>query len=297
MRHIEERNFMPRLGQGDLPTLADASQLTRVSFLRAGETWNIRMPGYHGMLFSLVRDPIAEGIFVPILDENDGWYWLANVQRYRNMKTGDVVNDRKFVQLRDRFTDAQNLHVTAISTQMAQREITLHEWVRQMGVAIKHAHLAMWMLGSGGYNTIGNEMVDSLTDTLRTQYSYFHSFAQEILKENRPDANRQSLQTRAPVTMRGLINRAIMYVESSTASAERGRFVTYQAFPYQLPAYPGDGSMICLTNCRCHWRIRLIPGEDSFFHAFWRLKRRDRRNCETCIQYAEQWNPFTVLRF
>ena len=296
-----DRNFTPRLSKGDLPNLADSTTLTRMDFQRACELWSAKLSDYDGMLFSKVVEPIHSALFAPI--EDDNWRWLARSQRYRNGQTKTIVNDTGFVVLRDDFTDKMYPDVTDTCNALFEREITVHSWLRQMSGLVKQSHLAMWLLGSGGYNTVTQGMIEQLEQTLREQYGYLTDFANEIITKNRSDSQRVhdsthvSLYTPIPLRRQGVINRATLYIEAITQSAERGRATSYGVLTNELPNYPGDGSTICLTRCRCHWRFNTSTGDDSFYHAFWKLKRRDLKNCVTCLQFAAAYNPFVLWRF
>ena len=145
----DERDFTPRLGHGDLPDLSDYAVVSGAHFQRAMELWDMEMPDYENLLScELVSD--REGIYTPIVEGD--WRWLERSHRYRNRKTGEVVNDGKWVEIRDDFTDAMHRPVIRLTEQMTDREITLHGWLRQMAATIRDTHLAMFMLGCGGYN-------------------------------------------------------------------------------------------------------------------------------------------------
>lgn len=294
---MDLRDFTPRLGQGDLPDLSEYAVVSDTQFQRAMDLWDAQMPGYENLL-SCNFTADREGIYTPIVEGD--WRWLERSHRYRNRKTGEVINDGKWVDIRDAFTDAMHHPARRLTEQMLDRDINLHEWMRQMAAMIRDTHLAMFMLGCGGYNGISQDGVISLETTLREQFSYLSDFGDEIVHGNRGRLRQHvSLYTPIALRRRGVLNRSTLYIESSTSSAERGRVTTYGRLIGDLPAYPGDGSMVCRTNCRCHWRFNLSPpgGGGSVIHAFWRLIRRDRHNCVTCIQYSVQWNPYRLQTF
>ena len=296
----DNRNFTPRLGQGDLPDLFDYAVIDASDFQRAMQVWDARMPGYDNLLScEFVGD--RQGLYSSIVEGD--WRWLERSHRYRNRKDSTVINDGKWVELRDDFTDAMHSPTTLVTNEMMDRDITLHEWARRMAVLIRDSHLALFMFGCGGYNGISQDGVISIETALRGQYDFLRSFAQQIIDKNR-GGDRQEDETGAFAVLRpflrgGIINRSILYIESATGSAERGRATTYGKMTEELPAYPGDGSTICMTRCRCHWRFNFSPegGGGSVIHAFWRLRARDRRNCFTCLQRARDWNPYRVLTF
>lgn len=81
--------------------------------------------------------------------------------------------------------------------------------------------------------------------------------------------------------------RARMYAAAMRQSYERAR-----AGRLELPAYPGDGSSECLTNCRCGWRIVWLDKEKGNADCYWTLGRVE--HCETCTSRARRWAPLKV---
>lgn len=292
-RVYPERNFTPRLGQGELPDLHTYYDLKSKHFRRAGELWNSRISAYDNLLFASVLGETES--LIDLIEKGD-WRWLQRSRRYRNRQTKEVIGYDKYLDLRDEFTDALYPDVEIICTALIERDITVHEWVRRMAALIQQGHLAIWQFGSGGYNTIDNTAVVILQRTLRQQYDFLRSFGEDIIERNRSE---RQVEPRRVITEQGLYTRATMYIESITQSAERARTTTYGFHPDILPHYPGDGSMICLTRCRCHWRFIFPRGQNSFYHAYWTLRggRPDGRNCATCLRYAQIYNPHTVVRF
>ena len=291
----EDRDFIPRLGSGELPDLSDYTVIGPDDFQRGCELWNARMPSeYENLLYARV---VGERDHQFTVEQRGDWRFLANVQRYRNSKSGLVVNAPRFVQLRDDFTDALHADAESLCVSMVDRDITLHVWVERMARLIQEAHLTLFMLGSGGYNTIDSEGIVVLERTLDHQFALLRDYAQRILHRNVPPEQQRVFELGRRILRRGVINRGIMFIEAATQSGERGRTVSYGFHPDILPHYPGDGSTECLWRCRCHWRLRFPRGQNSFYYAFWRLKRRDAGNCGTCLVYAEQYNPYIVVRF
>lgn len=80
--------------------------------------------------------------------------------------------------------------------------------------------------------------------------------------------------------------RSRMYMRSAREAFERGQMRAYR-IP-ELPAYPGDGSTECLTNCRCSWRFVITDdGIDCYWDIDW-----DAENCQDCIDRHYMWNPY-----
>ena len=299
-----ERNFTPRLGVGGLPVLASYAELESPQFQSAVDRWNRVVPEYSNILYARVigqRDSLFDVV------EKGGWRFHARTVHYRHRDTNQRIGDTEWVRLRDDFTDAMYPEVINVCEQMFDRAITLHEWLRQMALIVRDTHLALWLWGSGGYNTMDTTSLVVLVDILRFQYDYLTSFGQAILTGNRPESPSGifpfgsqrahiSLYTPRSLQRQGVVNRSTLYVESGTASGERGKVVGYRRLTDELPEYPGDGNQICRTRCRCHWRFNFNTSDASFYHAFWRLNARA-KHCATCLGNASRWSPITILRF
>ena len=299
-----ERQFTPRLGSGGLPDLHTLVELEPPSLQSAIVRWDRVMPGYAKILYARVIGE-RESLFDVIV--RGDWKFMARTSHYQNRVTGERVKDREWVRLRDDFTDAMYPEVIRECELMFDREITLHEWLRRIAVAVRDTHLALWLFGSGGYNTLDSTSLVVLGDTLRIQYDFLQAFGQAILSGNRPDApsgvfpfgrQRQHISMYTPRSLQrqGVINRTTLYVESGTASGERGKVVSYRRLTDELPAYPGDGSQICQMRCRCHWRFNFASPDPGYYHAFWRLNALA-KHCPTCLSNAAAWSPLTVVRF
>ena len=298
------RNFTPRLGSGGLPVLSSYVELESSEFQFAIDRWDRVMSEYAGILYARV---VGERESLFDVEVKGDWNFYQRTSFYRNRDTGQAIRDTAWVTIRDDFTDAMYPDVINACESMFEREITLHEWLRRMALIVRDTHLALWMFGSGGYNTMDSTSLVTLESTLRLQYEYLTAFGQAILQGNRPDAEsgifpfgsqRQhiSLYTPRSLQRQGVVNRSTLYVESGTASGERGKVVGYRRFTDELPQYPGDGSQICQMRCRCHWRFYFDTSDRSFYHAFWRLNARA-KHCNTCLANTVRWSPLTILRF
>ena len=288
-----ERQFTPRLGSGGLPDLHTLVDLESHAFQSAIVRWDRVMPGYKNLLYARVIGERESLFDVEVVGD---WRFYARISTYRNYISRELIRDRDWVRLRDDFTDNMYPEVIKECELMFDREITLHEWLRRIAVAVRDTHLALWLFGSGGYNTLDSTSLVVLGDTLRLQYDFLQAFGQAILSGNRPDApsgifpfgrQRQHISMYTPRSLQrqGVINRTTLYVESGTASGERGKVVSYRRFTDELPAYPGDGSQICQMRCRCHWRFNFASPDPGYYHAFWRLNALA-KHCPTCLSNA-----------
>lgn len=109
----------------------------------------------------------------------------------------------------------------------------------------------------------------TLTDIVKEQSGYLTIFATVL----------------EGLTISQIIARAEMYINATRQGFERGKAAAYGI---ELPAYPGDGSSPCLSNCRCYWQIE---SGDAIL-AYWRLGIAD--HCAVCQQRNAEWNPYRV---
>ena len=301
---MNDRQFTPRLGAGGLPVLSSLVDLESLSFQSAIDRWDRVMSGYKNLLYARV---VGERESLFDVEVKGDWRFYQRISTYRHYVTKELIRDKEWVQLRDDFTDAMYPEVIRECELMFDRAITLHEWLRRIALAVRDTHLGLWLFGSGGYNTLDSTSLVILGETLRIQFDFLQAFGEAILQGNRPEApsgvfpfgrQRQHISMYTPRSLQrqGVINRTTLYVESGTASGERGKAVSYRRLADELPAYPGDGSQICQMRCRCHWRFNFNTPDASYYHAFWRLNARA-KHCATCLSNAAQWSPLTIARF
>jgi len=64
----------------------------------------------------------------------------------------------------------------------------------------------------------------------------------------------------------------------------------------ELPAYPGDGQTICLTNCACSWQIEEVyEGEVlTGWDCYWTLGIVKTEHCDDCLDNTGKWNPLFI---
>ena len=287
-----DRVLNARIDAGNLPDIFSSTVPTKRDFEDSIRLFDERMPDYRGMLTAEYFGGEIDTLYDPI--EDGDWRWLVRTRLYRNTSTKVTVRDNEWVEIRDGFTDALHGDVARLADRLFDRDISLGQWLRQMAKLIKQAHCGAWLLGCGGWNGLTSLAVSDIDRQLRNLYSFLHSYAQEVR-----EGSLEERQLRRAITYRGLVNKGVMFIESMTVSAERGRTMGYGFHPDTLPNYPGDGTTECLTNCRCHWRFRFFTPEPGYYHAFWTLLRNrpDGRNCLTCLRYAVTYNPYSVARF
>ncbi len=152
---------------------------------------------------------------------------------------------------------------------------SVEHWEDAFAQALAEHHLAAYVAGA---HIELSEMTPNdwkLLDTfLHNQLEYLQGFKQAYEAgqyANGPD---------------GAIARAALYGEAAKAPYWMG--VT-RGLP--LPAWPGDGTTQCRTNCQCSWEIDDFGGNGNA-DCYWRLHPAE--HCQTCAVRAEDWNPLRV---
>lgn len=197
--------------------------------------------------------PAAAGLTPPAL--------RAAVQRAiakeLRLKAGPEELDALLEQLR--------ATIEALTAELASGAVTVDDWERALDRAIEAGHRSAYELGAGRVDpTSVAQMVDS-------QREYLQKFAAEISEKG---------------WQPGYASRAEMYAQSAKASYWRGATAGLA-----LPAWPGDGTTQCLTNCKCSWDVQTLEG-DGNYDAYWRYG--DAKHCQTCSERAADWAPFRI---
>ena len=156
-------------------------------------------------------------------------------------------------------------HMSYLTDNLAQGQITLGEWQVSMREDIRRSHALQMIAGAGGdpAKVAPNDWL-RLGSTIRRQDKFLEDFAQQIAA--------------GEVDPASVGARAELYAKS--ASSEYSQQVTKEV---DLPAHPGDGSTVCLGNCGCSWEEH----DDG-----WHWVRGKEDSCEDCIQREKDWAPY-----
>lgn len=216
----------------------------------------------------------------PIPPPNRGWTYDPRIHNYRNMDTGRIASKDDVVlwawQVSDKSADA----AADLAGRLVNGTLSLPEWQRAMREDIKREYIRQYLAGRGGVNAMTQREYGILGQMLRDQWRYMDGFSADIAAGRYGDPGEMNLaQIQA---------RARLYIHAGHEAFERGKLEA-MGLP-QMPAYPADGSAICLTNDRCLWNIKEAT---NGWNAVWRLEPTA-EHCETCLDRAMAWNPLFV---
>lgn len=151
---------------------------------------------------------------------------------------------------------------------------------------IEDCYIRQFMIGLGPGGQFQESEIESILGPLLDfQFEKLRGFVDEIIAGKLSPA-----QIRA---------RARMYIASARQAFERGRGVRL-GWP-ELPAYAGDCSTQCCTNCRCHW---FGVKANGLWHFYWVLDYLA-EHCSSplidgkgrpfgCLEREVLWNPLIV---
>jgi len=199
------------------------------------------------------------------------WYWDDSAQRYRDPTTGRFVGVSQMQDLREVYMDQQKAQMSSFTRAYAAKEITLTKYYDQVVNTLKNTYIDMYAMGAGGRNNLSQRDWGRIGAMLKEQYKYLRTMFEQI-------ASGQISPAQASA-------RLAMYINSANEALWKG--IT-RDYPFQLPAYPGDGSTECLTNCRCEWDIVEVPGG---YDCYWIIDP-EAENCDSCQVRAGDWHPW-----
>ena len=203
---------------------------------------------------------------------NADWIYNQQVGIYRKGNRG--ITPRRLIEVRNETVAGSTAASDGLAAQVSTGQISVQTWTTQMRAAIKEAYTQQYVLARGGINNMTQADWGRLGGALREQYQYLDRFAQEITMGRLSPAQIQS--------------RARLYMNSATQAFERGKAAGKGLV---LPAYPGDGSTQCRTNCKCRWDIRETSGA---YYCRWLLGVAE--HCPDCVTNAGRWNPLVIAR-
>jgi hypothetical protein len=199
--------------------------------------------------------------------------WDNATKHFRNPK-GRFISQEQVTALRREYIAGERAINDRLAERLFKHEIDINQWRAEMRANLRRTYITQYMLAKGGKGQMTQRDYGILGSQLKKQYNFLDKFTQDIY--NGKYSERQQAMVAA---------RQQLYAESSSQAFERG---SAEAFgPLQLPAWPGDGSTQCLSNCRCNWFIKTL--KDGTISVSWRLGRVKERHCTDCPTRAKVW--------
>lgn len=253
-----------------LAALPNEIELTSENFEQAAALWNENLDDtYEDLLLAQVTDVQQSDV----LDAADSdWEWSLADESFET--EGTTLTKEQQIELRDLFTDVVKPIIAQISDGLEDGRKSVQQWLLEMRNAVRDVHLAQFLFGKGGINTVIQEDIDRVNERVKDQWLYLQDFARAIVAGS--------------LSIRQIRARAANYGESSTRNFSEGRA---RAYNLVLPNYPADGTTECLIRCRCHWRLEKV--DDETYNAFWTLDPLA-QHCPTCLRYAATYDPYVA---
>lgn len=263
--------FVPDGADQPLLPVPASVATTEAERLAAWAAWDTTMDDYYTELWNA---EVVEGEDDEDDDGSATWLWLAASLYYLRRVTRQPLRAGELVALRDDWSDLRKPDLRGIMDRLAAQEITIQQAEALLRAELRTLHINAATLGRGGRHAMTAADWQRVHQRINAQQRYLHRFMQQVA------AGEKSLaQARY---------QASLYAEAASATYEEARAAAYGLI---LPAYPGDGTTECLTNCRCRWEI--VDTGDAW-RCFWRLARAE--HCATCVTRAATWNPLEFAK-
>lgn len=208
--------------------------------------------------------------------------WDSAAKRYRDERGRFLSREAALSFANDVVANAGDA-VTALARLVAEGNISPADWRERMRHEIKISYIQQYVSSKGGVSQMTQRDWGSIGGMLREQYRYLDGFVDAVATAD------------PPLSEGYIAARARMYTNSSREAHERGHARGRGLPDGALPAWPGDGSTECLSNCKCHWEIdEETDGGGAVVRwlAYWRTGVAE--HCDDCLDRAAAWAPFVV---
>lgn len=206
------------------------------------------------------------------------WKWNSRARRYYDDESGQFMGRDGVLGYVQAIIDTSGPATDTLAKLVAEARLSPEDWRLLMRQEIKMEYIGEYILGRGGLPQMIPEDWGSLGGMLREQYEWLDGFYDQVARGELSEAQ--------------IAARSRMYVRSAREGHERANGRAWGDPP--LPAYPGDGSTACKTNCACSWDIRSAEAteEGMSWTCHWTLGIAD--HCADCLTRSEEWNPLIV---
>ncbi len=198
-------------------------------------------------------------------------FWDSKVGRYRR-KNGRFISRSSVLAILDQYLSSTEPLFGLVDDYIAG-SITGAFLIKQIKDEVRDAAIIAYMVGRGGRGQMTQSDWGRVGNVIKDQYKFLDRLLKEL-----PNLSSGQLKFRLS-----------MYLNSTREAFERANEVAQGISPGSLPAYPGSGDTICLTNCKCSWRIEKTK---SGWNCYWELGSSV--PCETCKGRSKSWNPFVI---
>ena len=209
------------------------------------------------------------------------WVWNLKAKRYQDAETGRFMARDEVLGLVQQSLDASGNVTDTLAGLVAGGQLAPGDWRDMMRSEIKGEYLRQYMTGRGGRAQMTYSDWGRCGAMLKAQYKWLEGFAAQVATGELSEA-----QIRA---------RAWLYVDSARQAYEKGN-ARALGVP-DLPAYPGDGSTECLSNCACYWRIEEVfdpeTGDPVGWDCYWELTP-GAEHCDDCEARGVEWYPLEI---
>ena len=208
------------------------------------------------------------------------WSWLEKVRSFVSNVTDRILGRDAVAAVGEANTAIHVTEIRVLIDNLVNDRIGIGDWQLGMREIIKESYIQEYLLGRGGVSQMLAQDYGSIGGMIADQYRYLDGFAADIANGN--------------LTAGQIEMRAAMYARSSREAFERGKGRAWGVPDGKLPAYPGDGSTQCLTNCACSWFIEEIIEKDELvgWDCIWMLGPTE--HCPGCLENADMWNPLHI---
>lgn len=201
------------------------------------------------------------------------WAWLTGIAEWFSTTLDRVLGRKEVQAVSETRTETASPEVDLLAAALASGQLDVGAWEASMREAIKAEYIQQYLLGRGGLQNMTQVDWGSCGGMIADQFRYLDGFAAEIAAGNLSEAQ--------------IAMRARMYINSANEAYWRA---TQRAKGWPvLPAYPGDGTSECLTNCKCSWDVQMVQ---DYWEAYWLLGEAE--HCPTCLERAALWNPLRL---
>ena len=209
------------------------------------------------------------------------WQRDTNERLYYNTEDEEYMARATVVDYRDRIVATAGPVTDTLGMLTVEGPLSPQDWRAAMREEIKREYINQYLLGIGGRSQMTQEDWGRIGGMLKEQYGHLDKFYDQIVAGKLSEAQ--------------IAARSRMYSASAREAFERANGQAWGGPP--LPAYPGDGSTDCLTNCACSWEIISVEvvEEETRWMCYWRLGFVKTEHCAACENAALEWNPLIAV--